>query len=241
MFPGDLLAGGVELVPLVQHRHLFAGHDAAARDHAHLAGEGDAGLVLVGGEEVGVFAQLGDLLGMDEQHLVGAAHLLLEQVHRVHDAVVGDGGGGAVKQQGGGLEGVHAVVVDFGGDGHGQLGVGLAHRVAVAGQHRLISETDALHGLLDGGLAGGGGHFLDGHLAALGHIGGVTDVGVGGHRDGVAGHAGQRVVDFGEGGHPQLFGDAGGDHVRHDFRVNEVVQLGDEISHSLLLLFCLCL
>src|SRR5699024_6559570 len=105
-----------------RQRHLLAGHQAAARDHADLAGQADAGGVFVGAEEVGVLAQLGDLLGVDEHHLVGAAHLLFKQVHGVHDGVVVDGGGGAVVGQGSGLQGVHAVAVDLGGDGQGQLG-----------------------------------------------------------------------------------------------------------------------
>ena len=78
-------------VDAVLQGDLFAGHQAAAGDHADLAGEGHARLVLVGADEVGVLAQLGDLFGVEEEHLVGAAHLLLKEVDGVHDGVVADG------------------------------------------------------------------------------------------------------------------------------------------------------
>ena len=168
---------------------------------------------------------------MDEQHLVGAAHLLLKQVNSIDDGVVADLGLAAVVDQACGLQGVHAVIVDLGGNGLRQLGVGLAHRVAVAGQHGLVGQADALHGLFDGGLAGGGRHLLNGDLAALGHVGGVADVGVGRHGDGIAGHALQRIVNFGKRCHAQLLRDARGHHIPHNLRVDQFGQLRDEIRH----------
>ena len=169
---------------------------------------------------------------MDEHHLVAAAHLLLKQVHSVHNGVVADGCRAAVIHKAGGLQGFHTVVVDFGGNRQCQLGVCLAHGVAVAGQYGFIGQTDALHRLFDGRLAGGGGHLFNGDLAALGNVGGIADVGVGGYGDGVARHARQRVVNFGKGGNAQLFGDAGADHISHNLGVDQVGQLGVDISHS---------
>ena len=168
---------------------------------------------------------------MDEHDFFAAAHLILKQVHGVDDGIVADGFCRTIVNQAGRLQGIHAVTVDLGGDRQGQLGVGLAHRVAVAGQHGLVGQADALHGLFDGGLAGGGGHFFNSYLAALGHVGGIANVGVGGHGDGIAGHALQRIVNFGKRCHAQLLRDARGHHISHNLRVDQFGQLRDEIRH----------
>ena len=246
---GDLIVHlGVSLqlddragVDAVHQRHLFAGHQAAACDHADLTGQADTGGVLVRAEEVRVFAQLRDLLGVDEQHLVGAAHLLLKQVNSIDDGVVADLGLAAVVDQACGLQGVHAVIVDLGGNGLRQLGVGLAHRVAVAGQHGLVGQADALHSLFDGGLAGGGGHFFNSYLAALGHVGGIANVGVGGHGDGIARHARQGIVDLSKRCYAQFFRNPRRNHIRHHFRIDHIGKLRNKICHGFCpFLLCTC-
>ena len=162
----------------------------------------------------------------------GLGLAIVKHIARIHNARIADNARRAVIGQGSGLQHIHAVVIDLSGNGHGQLGVGLPHRVAVAGQHRLIGQADALHRLFALSLAGGGRHLLDGALAALGHIGRIADVGVGGHRAGVAGHTGERIINFGERRHAQLLGDTGRDHVAHDLRVDQIGQLRDKIRHK---------
>ena len=169
---------------------------------------------------------------MDEHDFFAAAHLILKQVHGVDDGIVADGFCRTIVNQAGRLQGVHAITVDLGGDSQGQLGVGLAHRVAVAGQHGLVGQADALHGLFDGGLAGGGGHFFNSYLAALGHVGGIANVGVGGHGDGIARHARQGIVDLSKRCYAQFFRNPRRNHIRHHFRIDHIGKLRNKICHG---------
>ena len=216
----------------LHQRHLFAGHHTAARNGADLAGHPHIGGVLVGAGEFGVFSQLGHLFGVNKDHLFGGL-LFLQGVHRIHNARIADDARRAVIGQGGGLQHIHAVVVDLGGNGHGQLGVGLPHRVAITGKHRFIGQANAFHSLFHGGLAGGGRHLFNGHGLTLGHNVGIADIGIGGHRDGIAGDTGQGIIHLGKGRHAQLFWDAGGHHVPHYFRVDQISNFGISICHRI--------
>ena len=163
----------------------------------------------------------------------GLGLAIVKHIARIHNARIADNARRAVIGQGSGLQHIHAVVIDLGGNGHGQLGVGLPHRVAVAGKHRFIGQANALHGLFHGGFAGGCRHLFNGHSLALGHNVGIADVGIGGHRDGIAGDTGQGIIHLGKGCHAQLFGDSGGHHVPHHFRVNQISNFGISICHRI--------
>ena len=163
----------------------------------------------------------------------GLGLAIVKHIARIHNARIADNARRAVIGQGSGLQHIHAVVIDLGGNGHGQLGVGLPHRVAVAGKHRFIGQANALHSLFHGGFAGGCRHLFNGHSLALGHNVGIADVGIGGHRDGIAGDTGQGIIHLGKGCHAQLFGDSGGHHVPHHFRVDQISNFGISICHRI--------
>ena len=201
------------------------GNDTGICNHTDFATHHNLTVVLVSRNEIGVFPQGGHLMGVDEHNLFGV-QFLVELVDSTDNTSIADSTLCIV-----GILGIqqsrNAITLNLATDRGSQLGGSLSNGIAIAGQSSLIGNVNTLCGLLDGVLHSLGSQQSSLNFSTFGNIDGIANVVVTGYGDSATGLTGQGVVNLCKRGHNDSISDLCGNHIRHNFGVNQICQLSN--------------